>query len=856
MPIETELDTASEPLHGTSPLIGPTAAQGGAYSPYLWWPFVVLAYTLATVVMTWPYAAHLADSLPPQWDPPLQVWVLRWVQHALATDPRHLYDANIFYPLDNTLAYTDSNVPAALLGAPLFILTGNAILTYNILLLGTFVLAGAGMCALLTHLSGNRAVGFLAGLAYAFLPYRYDHIWHLNQLSHAWTPWAVLALLLLVKRQTWGLAVACGAVAAIQVVSSFYVGFQLAVALGLLLPAALLAERRALTLRLLSRLLLAGVVFAAITLPLAWPYLLVRDEQGLVRGLDEATYAGAMPGSYLKVPMHNRVWGWLNDEHILAGEDTLFPGGLAVLGALGGVWVGLRRRRALTVALLAMAAVAFVISLGPVWNARGGGTTPLPYTFLFNHFPLFGAMRVPARFGALVDFAVVTLGGLGAGWAWERFEPRLRAAWSGPVGPAITAAVALLLLVELGAVPVRVEPAQPAPEAAALDAWLAGQPDDGAVLHLPQSPTNQFANARYQVESTRHWHPLVYGYSGFIPARQQELIAAFTGDLARTDGSLAERVNFVSADNVGILQDLGVRYLVVHREGYTDEDWSAVLAHLAAASGALEAVDGFGDDLRLYRVLSSAAPPVTLDLAVPTAAAHGIYWEPTLLINNPSGRAALTSRELFRPVTLTVRWRDASGREVRREERPLTLPLVVPAGESVIHLQPDQPELPGRYAVQLDLTGGLDIRRALDVTVYDGPPEGDTGAPPLALAEVAGVRESLGPGETLALALTWEALHRPADNYTLFAQLIGPDGKVWGQQDGPAGWTGHGTATWLPGERVRLPWSVPLQPDAPPGTYRLLVGMYRQSPGGVERVPLCYPDGDATEYWAGEITVP
>ena len=62
-------------------------------------------------------------------------------------------------------------------------------------------------------------------------------------------------------------------------------------------------------------------------------------------------------------------------------------------------------------------------------------------------------------------------------------------------------------------------------------------------------------------------------------------------------------------------------------------------------------------------------------------------------------------------------------------------------------------------------------------------------------------------------------------------------------------------STWLPGERVSLPWSVPLKPDAPPGQYRLLVGMYRHTATGVERVPLRYPDGDATEYWVGEFTV-
>jgi len=138
--------TVRDPVEERPSSVVPAHIESRALTSLLWWSFVVLAYLLATVVMTWPYAAHLGSSLPPQWDPPLQVWVMRWVQHALATDPRGLYDANIFYPLDNTLAYTDSNIPAAIIGAPLFILTGNAILTYNILLSAPFSWPGPG-CA-------------------------------------------------------------------------------------------------------------------------------------------------------------------------------------------------------------------------------------------------------------------------------------------------------------------------------------------------------------------------------------------------------------------------------------------------------------------------------------------------------------------------------------------------------------------------------------------------------------------------------------------------------------------------------------------------------------------------------------
>jgi hypothetical protein len=69
-------------------------------------------------------------------------------------------------------------------------------------------------------------------------------------------------------------------------------------------------------------------------------------------------------------------------------------------------------------------------------------------------------------------------------------------------------------------------------------------------------------------------------------------------------------------------------------------------------------------------------------------------------------------------------------------------------------------------------------------------------------------------GGVVGIALACEARARPSEDYTLFAQLIGPDGQVRGQYDAPAGWTSHYTAAWSPGERVALPWAVPL--DAGP----------------------------------------
>ncbi|HEX5505130.1 MAG TPA: hypothetical protein VFW96_21115 [Thermomicrobiales bacterium] len=815
---------------------------------------IAAAYVAATVLMTWPYAAHLWSETPPGGDPLLQIWIARWVQHALITNPLHLYDANALYPLPDTLAYSDSNVPAALLAAPFYLLTHNGIFANNLLVLGTFVLAAGGMCALVAHLTGNRAAGFLAGLGYAFLPYRYAHLWHLNQLSHAWTPWVLFAFVLLVERRTWRPALAFGLLLAVQVLASFYVAFQIALAVGVAFAVAVAADKRARTGRFAAHFAAACGLAAVLVLPFALPYLQVRDQQGLERTLLEAEKWQATPDSYLKVEARNRVWEGLTAAH--GGEDTLFPGGLALLGAVVGLagLAGTRRRRAPTLALLAIAAVAFVMSLGPTWDAEHGGTTPLPYRFIFDHVPLFKAMRVTARFGVLVDFAVVALAGLGAAWAWERLGPRLAPGRARLAAGAATAVLAALVLIELNTTPVPLTPVDRSPNVVAPYHWLAAQPDQGPVMEFPAT-TDDRIEALAMYRSTTYWKPLVNGYSGFVPRAHGELTDAFTHDLKRPDGSVAHGVSYVDAANVGLLQDLGVRYLVVHQYGYKREDWPTVVAQLEG-TGQVEQVGDFGE-ATIYRVRPASAPrpTVAVDLYAPALAVHNVYWQPVLVVQNPSRRDAFISPDPFKPLTMTVTWRDDGGHVARRDTIDVMLPAVVPPGATVLQLQPDQPAAPGRYTVQLDVASALDLHRTLTVDVAATPPAGAADGPPIAFASAALAGASLRPGETANLTLSWEARRKSPEDYTIFAQLIGPDGKVWGQSDAPAGWPSHHTSTWQPGERVALAWPVPLKPDAPPGRYRLLIGMYRHTPTGIERVPVRWPSGDATEYWAGEIEV-
>jgi hypothetical protein len=87
----------------------------------------------------------------------------------------------------------------------------------------------------------------------------------------------------------------------------------------------------------------------------------------------------------------------------------------------------------------------------------------------------------------------------------------------------------------------------------------------------------------------------------------------------------------------------------------------------------------------------------------------------------------------------------------------------------------------------------------------------------------------------LDFALHWQTIDRPDSDYTVFTQLIGPDGLVWSQQDNQPQGGRYPTTAWAGHERVIDRYRLTLEAGAPPGQYRLVVGMYDLATG--QRLP-------------------
>src|SRR5262245_36425302 len=114
-----------------------------------------LFFFIATIVLTWPIAAHIDDGLADLWDAKFCGWVLHWDYRQLFRDPLHLFDTNIFYPARDTLAFSENFLGVAVFGFPLFAAGVSTLAVYNLMfLLGVFSSAMAAW-ALARYVTGD-----------------------------------------------------------------------------------------------------------------------------------------------------------------------------------------------------------------------------------------------------------------------------------------------------------------------------------------------------------------------------------------------------------------------------------------------------------------------------------------------------------------------------------------------------------------------------------------------------------------------------------------------------------------------------------------------------------------------------
>jgi 4-amino-4-deoxy-L-arabinose transferase-like glycosyltransferase len=86
--------------------------------------------------------------------------------------------------------------------------------------------------------------------------------------------------------------------------------------------------------------------------------------------------------------------------------------------------------------------------------------------------------------------------------------------------------------------------------------------------------------------------------------------------------------------------------------------------------------------------------------------------------------------------------------------------------------------------------------------------------------------ETIKPGEDAAFTLYWQTLAEPGNDYTVFAHLLDPNGKIVAQADHQPQDGQYPTSIWDIGEQIRDDFSIHIPSDLPAEEYRLEIGWY------------------------------
>lgn len=295
---------------------------------------VVLAFCLFTALLTWPYVTRLRDAVVDPGDPYLVTWIMWWDYHQTFRDPLNLFHSNTFFPLRYTLAFSEHCWGLALPFFPLFALGMRPLTVHAVAMFLGFALSGYGAFRLGRTLTGSTGVGWVAGIAFGFVPFRF-HL--MSQLVYLFTPWLPLvfeALVLYARRRTWRRAVWLGTAFLMTGLTSVsFFAFAL-VPLG---AAGVVLVTRYRLWREREFWVRAGVslgLAALLLVPFMLPYYLVSKLYGFKRSVEEVKANSASPVHWLSVENRNKLWFGMGETMKDGARFKLFPGLLTLLFSL------------------------------------------------------------------------------------------------------------------------------------------------------------------------------------------------------------------------------------------------------------------------------------------------------------------------------------------------------------------------------------------------------------------------------------------------------------------------------------------------------------------------------------------
>lgn len=522
-------------------------------------------FFVATIYITFPLIFHLKDFANGEY---VIAWILNWNIHSiLSGNILHIFQANIYYPFHNSLAFSVFLFPSSVISLIPFLFLHEPMVPSNITFFSSLIFLGFFTYILTYYITGNFFASLLSGFLIIFSPATLDKRVHLQILSIEWIPLSVLFFLHFCKTGKFQFFLLCLLFFVIQTYNDFMAGYFLVFCF------VILACIRATFLQWKN--LFALLITFLVVLPICIPYYQVSKEFHYARDLRESIHFALQPEDLLVTGEYSRLNSFLtffsNPKQYPANAE-IKPGFLGLIFSLLSICTALyllfgKKKNVLLLAFVTIALLGLTLSFGPALHL-GRKTIhhpfliPLPYALFYYLAPGFQGFRNSARFEMLFILAMP----IGIGIMLHELLKKKKH-W-------IIFGVYIFLL--LGTIaefnfPIHFEHAPTFEEFPPVYAWIAQKTSPHAVIletpmyNWDNNPFGDNQEVRREYYSIIHFRNIVGGGSGFSPPPWQRLAKDMFA-------------NFPSKQTLARAKKIGVNYIIVHTGEYNilhSEKWKS-----------------------------------------------------------------------------------------------------------------------------------------------------------------------------------------------------------------------------------------------------------------------------------------
>lgn len=514
---------------------------------------VAVSFTALTLILTYPAVLNLSTHFMCDGGDGFQnMWNMWWLKTSLLDLHSNPYYTNYLHHPDGvSLLFQTFNPFNGLISIPLQYLF-NMEVTYNLVVIFSFIMSGIGMYFLAKYLIRNRMAAFIAGCIYTFCPFHFAHgLGHLQLIAMEWMPFYMLYMIKTHREGGWKNAVLGGVFLILTALCSWYYLIYSGLMTLIYLIYHIIVNRSGILNKKFGRdLLILAVTFLVFMSPLLGAMIYTKATQEFTGEHDPEKWSADLVSFFVPsgISTYGKAWfasiwsKWVGNT----AENSNYIGYI-VLGLSVLALIKCQETRFWGI----IALFAFIMALGPYLRIMGEQyrAIPLPYQLLHRYIPLFSFTGVPERFDIMLKFALAIISGFAIGWIYNKLSDfRLRH---------VVAALALALIVmEYLAIPY----VQTRVDVPKFYHEMAADEDIYGVIDIPSRAVTLYL-------ATIHKKPLVGGYVS-RPSQKALDFLKETPIIKDLMGYGVTETADISGTARDVFQKYNIRYIITHNDDY------------------------------------------------------------------------------------------------------------------------------------------------------------------------------------------------------------------------------------------------------------------------------------------------